>query len=132
MNNEESIQNDIEKLSALVEPPPQVLGMQLRPFTAGSLILLQIVKNPLLDGTANDDDLFFHVASFIYIHKADLSEVRKCIRNREKFEENVFKFAETFSVKDLIASAQDIKGIIEKSVAGLDYQVEDEGNKNPN
>lgn len=43
---------DNEKLAAFVNPDsPEICGMKLRPFSAGSMVMLQLVENPLL---AND------------------------------------------------------------------------------
>lgn len=123
------ITQDIEKLEAFIEPQPVVAGIKLRPFTAGSLILLRKTKNGLLDGS--EADVEFDVASFLYAHAGELKQVRESARSADSWRDAVLTFADGLSVKDFVAAAGQIKGILERASAGQDYDVDGEPD-NPN
>lgn len=112
------------KVQSLVAPPTVIGDYTLRPFTAGSLIMLQMVKNPLVDQTVSTDDLFFHIASFIYIHTEDRTIVQKAVINLDTFREKVIDFADGLKVTDIIAAANQIREIIERAATALNYEVE--------
>lgn len=116
------ITNEIEKLEAFVAPAPVAAGLTLRPFTAGSLILLRTTGNGLLTGTSTN--LEFDVAGFLYLHTADKAEVRRAAKSTESWRDAVLAFADGLSVKDFVSAANEIKAIMAAASVGQDYEVE--------
>ena len=122
-----------EKLESFVVKDEFVIaGIKLRPFTAGSLIMLQMIKNPLVmqDQEGLERDAFYHIASFFFIHAGDLDQVRSVVSNESEFKMSVIKFAEGFSAGELINSGELIKKMIESATVGQDYNVEGEPSPN--
>lgn len=118
--------------STFIAPESTVAGLVLRPLTAGTLILLKQTKNPLLTGSLTEDKEF-HVAAFIYIHSGDPRTVRKAAASDTTFREAVLEFADSLSVADFAKAAGQVKDICEKSVIGMNYEVEGGGgNDHPN
>lgn len=114
-------------LQNMVDPDPIVAGFPLRPFTGGSLILLQKAKNSLINTQVGSADLFFDIASFIYIHTEDIKTVRRALLNWDEYQIKVMEFADKINIPDLIQAASEIRVIIEKAAAGLNYQVQSDG-----
>ena len=120
------------KLDVFVEAEPVVCGLELRPFTAGSLIILKKTGNGLLKG--DDSNTEFDVAAFLYAHTADVAIVRKSAKSKEAWEEAVLVYADTLTVRDFVRAANQIQGIMESAMIGQDYEVEtkDGGGADPN
>jgi len=120
------------KLEVFVEAEPVVCGLELRPFTAGSLIILKKTGNGLLKG--DDTNTEFDVAAFLYAHTANVKIVRRAARNKEIWEEMVLAFADKLTVRDFVKAANQIQGIMESAMIGQDYEVEtkDGGGADPN
>jgi hypothetical protein len=118
------IAQEVEKLEAFVDPQATVAGLKLRPFTAGSLILLRKTKNGLLDGS--QEDVEFDVAAFLYAHTAEPKTVRESARTADAWRDAVLTFADGISVADFVAAAQQIKGILQRASVGQDYDVDQE------
>jgi hypothetical protein len=113
------------KNEVFVQPAPEVCGMKLRPFSASSLILLKKTKNPIISGDTRDvDDIEFHIAGFLFIHAAPLSEVRKASFKPDLFEEKVLEFAERMSIRDFSLAVKQIERIVTEASVGNDYEVE--------
>lgn len=113
------------KQAAFIALDPEVVGLSLRPLSAGTLIILKLTGNTLLDGS--DKDIEFNVAAFLYVHSADPKEVRKASTNPEVFKERVIEFAENLTVPDFIQAANSVRDIIESAVVGQDYEVDQSG-----
>jgi hypothetical protein len=127
-----NIDNEIAKLETFIDTPAEVAGLKLRPMTAGSLILLRMTKNGLLDGGEDIPDIEYQVLSFLYIHSGDAAEVRKSVKNIEVFEDKVLQFADTLSIKDFVKAADQVKQIITESSIGADYTIQDTGDSKKN
>lgn len=125
----DEITNEIDKLSAFIEPAPTVAGLTLRPFTAASLIILRKTGNALLNGS--EENVEFDVAAFLYAHSGDTKQVRKTAQDAGAWQDAVINFAETLSIKDFVKAAGDIKGIMERAMVGQDYEVQQD-NHDPN
>lgn len=126
----DEITKEVEKLAAFVEPPDTVAGIELRPFTAGSLMLLEKTGNKL--HSSGKDAPMFDVLAYIYMHSAPIREVQRAAANIQSWTEAVELFSFGVSISNLITTAGTIGDIIKKSTVGLDYQVEDKGGENPN
>lgn len=118
------------KLKAFSQPKiGKVAGFVLRPFTAQSLIILQQVKNGFLSKiTSEDPDIFFHIASFIFVHVEHLETVKDLIKDMEAFRSAVTDFSAQISVLDLVNSTQEIKKILDEAMLGQDYEIQPEAN----
>lgn len=118
------------KLKAFSQPKiGKVAGFVLRPFTAQSLIILQQVKNGFLAKiTSEDPDIFFHIASFIFVHVEHLETVKDLIKDMEAFRSAVTDFSAQISVLDLVNSTQEIKKILDEAMLGQDYEIQPEAN----
>lgn len=129
--SEPQIEN-MEKLAAMLPSEENVAGLKLKPFSAASLILLQLSKNPLVSGAPfPEEEQFFYVASFLFILTEDNKKVAKLVRDPEAFRAAVLEFASGFSLKVLAGSIPQVQEIIQKATAGLDFQV-DETSADPN
>jgi len=128
-----STSSDAAKVIAFVQPPSTVAGLALRPFTAGTLAQLMMTGNKLIEANNSGDDVAFHVLGFLFIHAGDIATVRVVVMDKAKFAAAVWEFADKLTVKDFVAAAEEIKGIINSGVAGLDYEVAKDGkNESPN
>jgi hypothetical protein len=122
--------------TAFIEPDRyEFSGQKLRPFTASSLILLEMVGNQLLF-KKNDEvqDILFHITSFLYIHLGEIDEVRKVALDPASYKNAVLKFGDSLSVQEVTSAGEMIKAMIEKAMAGQNYEVEKEaeGESSPN
>lgn len=117
--------------AVFVEPPAIVSGLTLRPLTAGTLILLRQTDNKLISGKAGAEGVEYEVAAFLWIHGGDAVKVRKSAKNAETFREAVLSFADTLTVPEFTAAANQIQEIITQATAGMTYEVEgaDDGPK---
>jgi hypothetical protein len=122
--------NEVDKLAAFVDPNPTVAGLELRPFTAASLILMKRTVNGLLQG--KDDNIEFDVAAFLYLHSTKQSEVVKAARSTESWEGAVLEFAGKLTIPDFVKASKEIRGIMEQAMVGQDYQVQTENPSDPN
>lgn len=113
--------------TAFTDTPDTIGNLTLRPLTAGTLILLKQTKNPLMAGGIGEEDREFHVAAFLYIHAGDPKAVRKAAANDAAFREAVLEFADGLTVADFAKAAMQIKDICERSMVGMNYEVEDTG-----
>ena len=127
-----NIDNEIKKLETFIDTPAEVAGLKLRRLTPGSLILLRMTKNGLLDGGEDITDIEYQVLAFLYIHSGDITEVRKSAKNIEVFEDKVLQFADTLSIKDFVKAADQVKQIITESSIGADYTIQDTGDSKKN
>ena len=123
-----TVDNEEQKLAAFTEPPTVVAGLKLRPFTAGSLILLKRTGNGLV--TNNVQDLEFDVAAFIFAHHAKLSEVVAAGVSREAWNKAVMAYSLTLPIKDFMGAATQIQPILEGAMVGNDFETEDKSDPN--
>lgn len=121
----DEITKEVEKLSAFIEPPAVVAGIELRPFTAGSLMLLEKTGNKLHQAGSNAP--MFDVLAYIYLHSQPIADVIRASTSMASWTEAVEKFSFNVSITDLVTTAGKIGEIIQKSTVGLDYTVEDSG-----
>lgn len=120
------------KERAFTAPPDTIAGLRLRPLSAGTLAILRQTKNGLFLGEGKSENLEFDVAAFLYVHAADADEVRKAAWDPERFRERVLLFAESISIREFQGAAGSIQGIIERALAGQDYEVEANEGVRPN
>ncbi len=120
-------QSDLDKLKALVEPSPVIAGLKLRPFSAGSMILLQIIQSPFIrKAIIKPESLFFEIARVLYIQAGPLDEVTRIVRDEELFNSKALLFAHSFSMESLVKASDEIKNLVEGATVGLDFQVDSE------
>ena len=116
------------KLAAMIAPDAlDVASLKLRPFTAGTLAQLTMRGNKLLTGKVEDGDIAFQVLAFLYVHAGEVKEVRRSVMTDGTFTDCVWAFADTVTIKDFMGAADMIRSIIERGMAGLDYEVADNG-----
>lgn len=120
--------NELQKLESFVVPLDRVGSFELRPFTGASMAMLQIIKSPLLSNFNETHDQIFHVGAFIYLHAADLSEVRRAVISPESdFKIKVLEFIEQLELRDvLIEAPKVVKKAMESAAAALEFKVEGE------
>jgi hypothetical protein len=125
---------DDSKINSFIAPESNaVAGFSLRPFTAQSLLFLQKTGSGFLGQIdSNDPDLFFHIASFLYIHTAPVEDIKKAITDMAVYRDKVIDFSAKISVSEMIKSAESIKKIIEDSMVGQNYQIDSENDDSPN
>jgi len=122
------VEAEQKKLEAMLDKGRTVDGIRIRPFTAGNLIRLQLVGNPLVDsGTCNPEEQLYHVASFLFIHSAPIEEVNRAIEDRKTFKGAVLNFMDQVNIRDVPKVAEEIGQIIRNATIGTDYEVENEG-----
>jgi hypothetical protein len=126
----DEITKEVEKLQAFIEPPAVIAGVELRPFTAGSLMLLEKTGNKL--HVSGKDAPIFDVLAYIYMHSAPIREVQRAAVSNPSWTEAVELFSFGISIQNLLETAGTIGDIIQKSTVGIDYQVQDRGSENPN
>lgn len=115
---------DSTKERAFTAPPETIAGLRLRPLTAGTLAILRQTKNGLFLGEGKSSNLEFDVAAFLYVHAGNAADVRKSAWDPEQFRERVLIFAEDLSIPAFQGAAGSIQRIIERALAGQDYEVE--------
>ena len=87
MKDEEIKDNNVIALA--VGDDTEILNLELRQVTAGTLSLCSMANLGILDAKSNDDIDIFDVLAFMYIHANPLPEVRKLILPKgEKDEKN--------------------------------------------
>lgn len=122
---------DILLGSALIAPDATSHG--LRHFSAGSLILLQLVNNPLYDistdAVAELEHNPYRLAEFCWIHSAPLQEVKKlCMGARldpEAVQGAVLDWAGRHTVPELMAMLPDIYSEAESVSAAMAATIPD-------
>jgi hypothetical protein len=117
----DEITNEIDKLSAFIEPEPQAAGIKLRPFTAASLIILRKTGNKLCTKDALSD---MDIAGFLFTHAAPLADVVAATKDGYSWELAVMKFLESVKPQAFNRAAGEIQLIISRGMAGQDYEVE--------
>jgi hypothetical protein len=116
--------------NAFLEAPLTIAGKQLRPLSANSLLILQRTKNKLLTNAAKtpvdeafdiaDQDTFFALMAFLYIHSAPVAEVRRVVRASEiDFQDAVEDFAESISIADLLTAGEHASSEIATATAAM-------------
>lgn len=112
---------------AFISPPLSVGGLELRPLTAGTLIILKQTGNKLVDGIVDGADREFQVAAFLFIHAADPKRVRRVSGDPASFRDAVLEFADGLSITNFAEAAVGIRTICEQATVGQVYEVEDKG-----
>jgi hypothetical protein len=87
--------NDDLKIGAFLAPDPEVGGVKMRPFSAGSYLLCQRRGLTLFtgDGAASEADQMWQMIAFLYIHSAPIEEVLIAGGNEEAFRKAVDAYA---------------------------------------
>jgi hypothetical protein len=110
---------------ALVRPDCSATG--LRPLSAGSLALLQLLKNPLADrfftGTAADFDAY-HVIEYAWVHSLPPDEVRHAVAVGSA-REQILAWAEAQPPSLPVQVVQEIAAEVKRVVALLARVVPD-------
>lgn len=114
----------------------QINGLKLRPFSAGSLAVLRMTKNPLLDQRQAKklapSERERHVLAFLFVHAGDEETVTECCDSQKAFNREVLRWAFKVKVTNFIKATRQIDKLIADGMVGLDYEVKGDGHSPPN
>lgn len=126
MTDEEAMQSSTKRTDSFIKSDFKIGELKLRPFTAGSLLILKKVGNHLIMG-GQTDNAEFDILSFIYIHTAPLPEVRYKSFDKQRFWEAVLEWADKVKVQELEQAGKIIEEIIVSSGLAIASPVETKG-----
>ncbi|NBT67692.1 MAG: hypothetical protein EBT78_08030 [Betaproteobacteria bacterium] len=126
MTDDEAIQSSTKRTDSFIKSDFKIGELKLRPFTAGSLLILKKVGNHLIMG-GQTDNAEFDILSFIYIHTAPLAEVRYKSFDKQRFWEAVLEWADKVKVQELEQAGKIIEEIIVSSGLAIASPIEGKG-----
>ena len=97
--------------SDFVRPARHYKGQELAPYTEGSRLILNQVRN-------EDDSGMFFVWSFLYVHimlKKNKREIISLAWNKDKFRETLFEWVSGFDKEDSILAENIVVEIINEA-----------------
>jgi hypothetical protein len=113
-------------------PPPVVCGLELRPLSPASFVLLKRLKNPLViggmatiekDGVATvdftDPENLTAILEFIYVHSAPLNEVLANARDTDLMDSAVLYFGTTLKLSEVAECTNHIISTLDLSSAAM-------------
>lgn len=124
LKDEEAISQNKLRNESFIDDEISIGNLNLRPFTAGSLLICKRVGNKLIVGGQSEDPEF-DVLSFIYIHSAPKNEVKQNAFNKEKFWNAVIEWADKLKISEIQEAGKVIENIINKSGVGMVVPVDD-------
>ena len=116
--NERESQNE----QTFIEPPAEIAGLTLRPFSLGSLSICRRAKLTMLTGEAkpeelDDDAKQQQIVAFLYIQSQPILEVLKAIKDPEFMGNHVLPFAMTLPLSAIPAAVAEIQRIMDAASA---------------
>ena len=89
-------------VQAFIPPAAKAGGLTLRPFTAGTILLLERMEHPLVDDAAKRDMTPEEVLSLVFVLTRPVKESNALLnQGPEAFSDAVVEFADTIPVADL-------------------------------
>lgn len=124
----------------------KVLDLELRPFSAGTELLLDQMRAALkrrLKGLFEDNpdedyrkrlSGYYYVGMFLFVHDSaiPLKEMRVMCFDPEKFFEQFFEFLNRYQREDIISADAAVDKMITSARAAKKWTVESDGPENPN
>ena len=116
--NERESQNE----QTFIEPPAEIAGLTLRPFSLGSLSICRRAKLTMLTGEAkpeelDDDAKQQQIVAFLYIQSQPILEVLKAIKDPDFMGNHVLPFAMTLPLSAIPAAVAEIQRIMDAASA---------------
>jgi hypothetical protein len=124
----------------------RVLDLELRPFSAGTELLLDQMRAALkrrlkeLFEDNPDEDYrkrlsgYYYVGMFLFVHNSaiPLNDMRVLCFSPEKFFERFFEFLDRYQRDDIISADSTVDKMITSARAAKKWTVEPDGLENPN
>jgi len=113
-------------VQALVAPKHRVAGLTLRPFTAQSLAIAEMVDNKLVTApeTLDNSGMFYEVLSFLYMQAEDMDEVLENFADAKAWKRAVVTWSNKVKISDLQRAAEEITAIIDEAVSPMVEETE--------
>ena len=110
--------------STFTQPPAEIAGLRLRPFSLGSLSICRRVKLTMLTGeadpqTLSDDEKQQQIVAFLFIQSQPVPDVLRAIQSPDFLGEHVLPFSLGLPMEAFPQAIREIQRVIDAASAAF-------------